>query len=391
MDMGERRRLIVGPYPNGQKNTPLRCPSTPPSTQAQAAGGRGERFFSTRSHGIVCAVLVVPCCRLFHVLAMSFLINHSDRSSTWARHFPLGYAASTHRSALILKSLTSLAEHPSHTISWPPEKPFPVTNSPNITRLGKQFAPIRNTKPANSIRRLLTRCLDALTTSQLECADLRQGVIPVLQFMPADAAGEEALMSLAQGFVLVLTRAPRHTHGQYGLEDPRTKHPYLTPKEHDLAVIQLQAIVPRARPSHLHAPLDFDTEISILYMVPPRCTKLPICLYTCPAAATTPYPSAPFVCRRTISDVASETIRPNSAHDLTMCVMTFRRLPGDHDAMIASSAYSIPHGTYGSSSPVPLPVRCFDSPQIAGSSFRGLTETRSAMTSSSALDLFTAS
>ena len=82
-------------------------------------------------------------------------------------------------------------------------------------------------------------------------------------------------------------------------------------------------------------------------------------LYTWPAASTLNVAVAsgiPIVRKHMISVLASETVRPNAAHTVTITTIIFLTCSGDCEMTPASSAYSMPHSDVaGTGSPAVAP------------------------------------
>ena len=94
---------------------------------------------------------------------------------------------------------------------------------------------------------------------------------------------------------------------------------------------------------------------------PPRYTNSCVFLYTWPAASTLNVAvasSIPLVHKHMISVLASETVRPNAAHTVTITTIIFLSCSGDCETTPASLAYSMPHSDVaGAGSPAVVPPR----------------------------------
>ena len=148
---------------------------------------------------------------------------------------------------------------------------------------------------------------------------------------PSDAARQEAVVGSAQHIVVTRARAPRDTAVQHYLDYFGFQHPDL----------ELEGILPETAPRVAYAPIDLDGQVRVVVDVPPEVYEIVRLLVYLPGSLDAESESGiqhPLVRKHMISVLASETVRPNAAHTVTITSIIFVICSGNFETTPASPA-----------------------------------------------------
>ena len=162
-------------------------------------------------------------------------------------------------------------------------------------------------------------------------------MVGAIVLSPIDAASQDPVVGSAQRVVVARARAPRDAAVQHCLEYLGSQHPDFELEGSARSVVQFEGVLPEAAPCVAYASVDLDGQVGI----PPRYTNSFVWLYTWPAASTLNVAvdsGIPFVRKHMISVLASDTVRPNTAHTTTITPIIFLNCSGDCETTPASSA-----------------------------------------------------
>ena len=109
------------------------------------------------------------------------------------------------------------------------------------------------------------------------------------------------------------------------------------------SVVQFRGVLPEAVPCVVYAPDNVDGQVGILLWLTflSRYTNSSVWLYTWPAVSRLNMvvtSGIAFVCKYMISLLASDTVRPNTAHTTSIMPTTFMSFSGNCETTTAPSA-----------------------------------------------------
>ena len=135
------------------------------------------------------------------------------------------------------------------------------------------------------------------------------------------------------------------------------QQPHFQPQAHTRAVADFHLMPPEACPCSLDSTCCLDIDIPICADCPTKVHKLVrVCAHLAGSGDGEGHlPPPSLVCRHIISVLDSEAATPNAVHNVTIAITIPSNVLGDRDTMPASSAHSIPHSVWASSS-APPPV-----------------------------------
>ena len=135
---------------------------------------------------------------------------------------------------------------------------------------------------------------------------------------PTDAAGQGAVVGLAQRVVVARTRAPREAAIPHCLEYVGSKHLGFELGGSARSVVQFEGVLPEAAICVAYASVDRDGQVDIgVDFPPPRCMISFVWSHSWPAASTLNIAvdsSIPFVRQYMTSVLNSDAMRPSAAH-----------------------------------------------------------------------------
>ena len=157
-------------------------------------------------------------------------------------------------------------------------------------------------------------------------------MVGAIVLSPTDAAGsQEALAGSARRVVVACARAPRNAAIHHCLEYLRSEHPYFEVEGSARSVVQFEGVLPEAAPCVAYAQIDLDEQVGIMADVPPEVHNSFVWLFTWHAAFTLNVAvdsGIPSVRKHMISVLASDTVRPNTAHTITITSIIFLAVRG---------------------------------------------------------------
>ena len=152
-------------------------------------------------------------------------------------------------------------------------------------------------------------------------------------------------MGSVQRVVVPRARAPRNAAIQHCLQYFGFQHPHLELERGARSVVQFEGILPEAAPGVAYAPVDLDGQVGVVVDVPSEVYELVrLFVYLASTLNAAVVSSIPLVRKHMISVLASETVKPNVAHTVTITTIIFLSCSGDCETTPASSSCSMPAG-----------------------------------------------
>ena len=134
---------------------------------------------------------------------------------------------------------------------------------------------------------------------------------------PTNAASQEAVVGSAQRVVGERARAPCDAAVKYCLEYIGPKHLEFELEGRTRSVVQFEGLLPEAAPCVAYAPVNLDGQVGVVVDTPPEVYEL-VRLFVHLARCLYAEYDNPFVRKCMISVLASDTVRPNAAHTITI-------------------------------------------------------------------------
>lgn len=159
----------------------------------------------------------------------------------------------------------------------------------------------------------------------------------------SDALRGEALMGSAPRVVVGRARTLREAALKDFLEHFDFQRPDLELEGCARSDAQFKAVLPEAVPQLAYVPDNFDGQVGVMVDVPPEVSEV---VHTWPAASMLNVAAVsgnPLFRKHTISFLASETLRPNAAHAVTITTIIFLSCSGACKTSPVSSADSMSH------------------------------------------------